>query len=1142
MRKVLILLFIPLLFFSCHRQQEQAQQNSFAPKVVEAHGYIIPKDSMPPPTVVMVDEKKLKKIPAGKPTVVPTNTNVHPAAKPKVAIAGMPDTCTPGQEGFVLPRVVPAIDSPFGAGVPEVVIARDPDSKGSFSSYGKLQGLHTWVRCSLQDKSGNLWFGTHGGATKFDGKSFTNFTEKEGLISRYIFSILEDKNGNIWFGNYEGGVTKYDGKSFTNYTEKEGMGKTNGINAIIEDKNGNLWFAIWGEGIIKYDGKSFISFTEKQGLSSNFVRCLFEDKSGNIWCGTELGGVSKYDGKSFANYTKEEGLISDHVYSIAQDKKGNLWFGTRDGASKYDGIIFSQYTEKENLVNNAVSRIYEDKSGNLWFGTMGGVSKYDGETFTNFTESEGLISNSVWNIMEDKNGNLWFDTERGVSKYEGKSFTHFTEKEGLRTSFFSTTIEDKSGNLWLGSYSDGVTKYDGKSFTQFTTKNGLVGNMVLGIVEDRKGDLWFGTTGGVSRYDGKFFTQFTEADGLSDNDVESIIEDKKGNLWFGTLTGISKYDGKSFANYTISDDLTGGEGISYIIEDKSGNLWLSNKGGGVLKYDGRSFTRFTTKDGLCDNTVVGMIEDRNGGLWFATAGGASRYDGKTFTNYTEEQGLCNNGVRSVLEDKRGNFWFGTLFGISILSREKLAENSTEHKTNVVKSEVIFKNYTYQDGFSGIGCMPHTFCEAKDGTIWIGADDRLTAYHPGGDKPDTIPPNIQLTSIGLYNENIAWKNLLAHSAQSHQYAHAIDTSFLLGNGVRVSDLKFDGVSRWYDLPEHLSLAYNNNYLTFNFVGITSNSPQKVKYKYKLEGMDENWSTLTFRSEATYGNLPNGTYTFTVRAMNGEGYWSKDFSYTFTIRPPWWKTWWFISLMALVIIGSIALYIKWRERDLRESQKVLERTVKDRTAEVVKQKERSEELLLNILPSEVAEELKDKGSAKAKLFDDVTVLFTDFVSFTNASERLSPQQLVDELNACFSAFDKIMAKYNIEKIKTVGDGYIAVSGLPLADINHAENIVKAAIEIREFMLSRRLELGENTFEIRIGVHCGSVVAGIVGVKKFAYDIWGDTVNIAARMEQNSEAGKINISQTTYELVKDKFTCIYRGEIEAKNKGKLKMYFVN
>lgn len=208
---------------------------------------------------------------------------------------------------------------------------------------------------------------------------------------------------------------------------------------------------------------------------------------------------------------------------------------------------------------------------------------------------------------------------------------------------------------------------------------------------------------------------------------------------------------------------------------------------------------------------------------------------------------------------------------------------------------------------------------------------------------------------------------------------------------------------------------------------------------------------------------------------------------------------------------------------------------------KEKKISEDLLLNILPSEVANELKEKGSAEAKYFDNVTVLLTDFVNFSSAGEQMSPQELVNELDVCFKAFDNIIGKYSIEKIKTIGDAYLAVAGLPLPDEHHAVNTLYAAIEINSYIQNRRKQLGNKAFEVRIGIHSGSIVAGIVGLKKFAYDIWGDTVNVAARMEQHSEPGKINISQTTYDLIKDKFTCTCRGEIEAKNKGKLGMYFV-
>lgn len=206
----------------------------------------------------------------------------------------------------------------------------------------------------------------------------------------------------------------------------------------------------------------------------------------------------------------------------------------------------------------------------------------------------------------------------------------------------------------------------------------------------------------------------------------------------------------------------------------------------------------------------------------------------------------------------------------------------------------------------------------------------------------------------------------------------------------------------------------------------------------------------------------------------------------------------------------------------------------------EKQVSERLLLNILPEEVASELKEKGNVEAQQFDDVTVLFTDFLGFTLVGEQLTPKELVAELHTCFKAFDEIIDKYDIEKIKTVGDAYLAVSGLPQPNPNHAADVINAALDIAAFLEHRKKEKGDLAFMARIGVNSGSVVAGIVGVKKFAYDIWGDTVNIAARMEQNGVPGKVNISEYTYELVKDKFNCIYRGELEAKNKGKMKMYF--
>jgi class 3 adenylate cyclase len=273
--------------------------------------------------------------------------------------------------------------------------------------------------------------------------------------------------------------------------------------------------------------------------------------------------------------------------------------------------------------------------------------------------------------------------------------------------------------------------------------------------------------------------------------------------------------------------------------------------------------------------------------------------------------------------------------------------------------------------------------------------------------------------------------------------------------------------------------------------------------------------------------------------------------FTILPPWYRSWWFYTALALVIGIVLFSYIKVRERQLRLRNQILERKVKERTAEVVAQskeiegqKGRIEDLLLNILPKEISEELKDKGKATARRHEKVTVLFTDMKGFTQAAEKMTPEELVNELDECFIRFDEIVGHYGIEKIKTIGDSYMCAAGVPTSDPFHAHKCILAALEVRDLMDDWRREReaqGKTPWILRIGVHSGPVVAGVVGKRKFAYDIWGDTVNTASRMESSGAPGEVNISGATYELIKDRFECESRGQVEAKNKGAIDMYFV-
>ncbi len=430
-------------------------------------------------------------------------------------------------------------------------------------------------------------------------------------------------------------------------------------------------------------------------------------------------------------------------------------------------------------------------------------------------------------------------------------------------------------------------------------------------------------------------------------------------------------------------------------------------------------------------------------------------------------------------------------------------------------------------------------------------------------------DIQIKNVGINNEKVSWYLMNPNPSPYDSLAALNEMALTFGKILtppeqnqlkrKYQDIQFDSISRYYPVPQNLILPYSKNDISFEFVAIDLAMGNQIEYQYLLEGYNNDWSILDKKTSANFGNIEEGNYTFRIRAVNPDGVWSER-HFDFKVLPPWWRTWWAIALYVTGALFSIYSFVQWRISALKKQQKKLEQIVTDRTAEVVaqkdelakqnvtitKEKKRSDELLLNILPSETAEELKQYGSAKAKNYDTVTVLFTDFKGFSHHAEKLTPEELVAKLDHCFKAFDRIMGEYNIEKIKTIGDAYMAAAGLPKTNTSNPVDAVRAGLKIRDFMLMYKEECkskGQEPFEIRIGIHTGPVVAGIVGIKKFAYDIWGDAVNLASRMESSGEVGKVNISQSTFEHLKDRkeFSFVSRGMIKAKNKGEVEMYFV-
>jgi len=959
MRTLLVVLNLIALIYACNSRDEKDNPRIInGPKVVEAKGYVVPQESIAVPKVILIDESKLKKTLVVNPQKVRTNINVHPVGNPEVILAGKPQVITPGKDTFSLPKVVPSIDCPILAKQPKPSMAsafRMKDAATYNIQYLDVdQGMNSsYILAMIEDKREDIWFATNGGGvSKYDGKTFIHYTDKEGLKSNYVLSILEDKKGNIWFGTDGGGVCKYDGTYFTHYTDKEGL-SDNTVWSILEDKIGNLWFGTGGGTLNKYDGRSFKHFTNKQGVS-NYA--------------TSGGGVCKYDGTSFARYTDKEGLSNNVVRSIIEDKRGNLWFGTAGGGiSKYDGKSFTYYTQKEGLSSNYIRSIFEDKSGNLWFGTSGqGIIKYDGnrvdeiedkiqegqlvferdqqgirkengkfiKSFTYFSDHEGLSNNNVRSILEDQSGNLWFGTYGGgICRYDTKSFLHYTNHDGLGNSAVRSILEDKHGNIWFGTDGGGVCKYDGTFFTNYSENDGLSSNYILSIEEDKTGNLWFGTYGGgVCKYDGKFFTQYTEIQDLNCKTVRSILEDKNGNLWFGTNEGgVCKYDRKSFTSYTINEGLSGNT-VWSIFEDSKGSIWFGTDGGGVCKYDGKNFIHFTEREGLSNNIVWSIMEDKSGDMWFGTGGGGlNKYNGKYFTHYTEKEGLSNGTIWSVIQDKSGNIWVSTERGINhfiVGDGDKSTLRGSNPKENF-NAEILA--YHMEDGLKSEDFFNNSVLLDSKNRVWWGSGKALTMLDLNSFKLDEKVPLTRLNHIYL-QENYIQFNLIKTNTRP-------DTFKLKGE--IFEKIKFSDVANFNNYPYQLELPYNFNHLTFCFSAIDWYAPHNIKYQYLLEGLDSEWSNLSEDNKADFRNIPYGKYKFKVKAVGSANKWSETFEYSFVVHPPWWLTWWAFSIYGLFGVTTLIIILRWNSRRLRIKAEELKIKVDEATIEIKEQKHLIEE---------------------------------------------------------------------------------------------------------------------------------------------------------------------------------------------------------
>lgn len=749
----------------------------------------------------------------------------------------------------------------------------------NFISYSIEEGLaQSQIRSISQDNEGYLWIGTLGGLSKFDGINFENFSTNEGLLHNQINAIYSDSKGKVWLGT-QGGVSVYDGDTIVNYEFKEKLNQKF-VLAIVEDKMGRMWFAIGGGGVIYLDNNELNYIELPNGEKNNYVRNIFVDENDNKWLATR-NGVSIIDNQFNITDTIKE----VNATQVFLDKDKTVWCSTfGNGVLHLMKNRSIRYTKEEGLISNHIRGFVKRKDGAFWFISKNGVSKLKDNSIKNFTEKDGLSNNNIKTIMEDVEGNLFLGSDGGgLIKFMNENFMSFTDEGVIKSNVVMSVLEDFNRNIWVSTYENGVGVFTSKGFVLLTTDDGLGNNTVWCSMVSKDKNLWVGTDNGISVFDGTRFKTYDKSDGLMAKKVYALDEDSHNNIWIGTKEGVSVLNKTT---NTISN-IKIGRNIRDIFIESDSSIWFCSSDG-LFNYNSltKETKMFTVDNGFPSSSVMNIIKN-NDTYWIGTNNGLVMMKEGKVSVVKMPDNYSSNNINFLELDDNNNLWIGTNYGL--------------YQLNILNKETFlrtdFIRYSNVDGLKSLECNQNSsFIDSKN-NLWFGTSYGLMKRALNSENTRITLPNVRVNDIRLFLEK---KDL-------SKYAKGLDEATRL--------------------PKGLTLKYNKNHLTFDFVGIYHTSPDKVKYRFKLDGFDEDWQPITQATYVTYSNIPAGDFTFRLSATSDLKNWTKPVQFSFTITPPFWSTWWFYLLCFIASIGVVLLIVKGSEKvesRKRETQLIIDKS--------------------------------------------------------------------------------------------------------------------------------------------------------------------------------------------------------------------------
>jgi len=778
--------------------------------------------------------------------------------------------------------------------------------------------IQSQATCLAQDKTGNLWIGSLGGLSRYDGRNFTNYTVKNGMPANVVSAIAVDSTSNTLWISGTAGISQFDGHTFRHYNLPEGTSHLITGSQQINIVNDTVWWR--AKGAVYFIVKGIVNTYPIPGSDAPVLSMLADN--GNLWVAKDgliyHHSGNKWDSVKFVLQADEHAPVINRLF---RGRSGTLWVATTAGLYCVNAVSHQIDVYGSNIPGSfslpAIISLTEDKSGAMWLGTASGVLKISGNSLQAFNKRNGLSDNRFFDMLTDAEGNVWMASDgQGLFRFSGSQFSGLDESMGLPSSQITAIAYNRWDSLYLATYDAGLYVFSGGKVTPLPFPE--TPTPVISCLLYTHGKLWIGTRGhGLWTYQRKIFRQYEAPDHFfPSNDISSLYADISGKIWVGFDNGIVVWDTDKFNPVAEKTSV-----VSFL-PIGSDSVLIATAGGGLQLYTAGTLLPFTTGT-LADSASINCFILQGENIWMGSSdNGVIRYNRNTrkILVINKLNGLRSDFIYNIIADNEHNIWVGTGYGI-----HKIKMNDRD------VAQVTF--YGKAQGITGMESNINAVVKQPDGSIWFGTTNGALHYQPHSSVVLAAPAEIVLQSVKISGENI------------------IDHSY------------YDSTDSWYGIPYHLQLPYQKNNISFTYQAITLTGEQQLLYRYRMDGLETPWSDWSATNSVTYPALPPGKYIFRVQCQGSDGQNVPELNYEFEIVTPFQKTNYFrlAVLFTCILLGIFVQFIisNRKQRRLRlldklrseEQSKIRIRTAEDFHDEVGNKLTRIN-VLTNVLKSKIA----------------------------------------------------------------------------------------------------------------------------------------------------------------------------------------------